>query len=75
MVATATSKDPTPTDLQKTFIHHSRRSERNRTFAWIATAVTVVMLSVLTYTAIQQSRLATANEKLAKENEALAVQN
>ncbi len=75
MVATATSKDPTPTDLQKTYILHSKRNERNRTIAWVATAVALVMLSVLTYTAIQQSRLATANEKLAKQNEALAVQN
>jgi len=75
MVETATSKDPTPTDLQKTFILHSRRNERNRTLAWIATGITVFMLSVLTYTAIQQSRLAIANEKLARENEALALRN
>lgn len=75
MVATATSKDPIPTSLQKTFILHSRKNERNRTIAWIATAVALLMLSVLTYTAVQQSRLATANEKLAKENEALALQN
>ncbi|RPI94582.1 MAG: TIR domain-containing protein [Chloroflexi bacterium] len=75
MVATATAKDPTPTELQNTFILHSRRSERNRTFAWIATGITVVMLSVLTYTAVQQSRLATENEKIAKENEILALSN
>jgi WD40 repeat protein len=75
MVETATSKDPIPTDLQKTFILHSRRNERNRTLAWIATGITIVMLSVLTYTAVQQSRLATANEKLARENEALALHN
>lgn len=75
MVETATSKDPTPTDLQKAYILHSSRNERNRTLAWIATAFTVVMLSVLTYTAVQQSRLATANEKLARENEALALRN
>ncbi len=75
MMETATSKDPTPTDLQKTFILHSRRNERNRTIAWVATGVALLMLSVLTYTAIQQSRLATANEKLARENEALAIYN
>ena len=37
MVATATAKDPFPTDLQKTFIQHSQRSERNRLIAWVAT--------------------------------------
>ena len=31
MVATATAKDPPPTDLQKTFIQHSWQREKNRT--------------------------------------------
>lgn len=75
MVATATSKDPTPTELQKTYILYSKRNETNRTIAWVATAIALLMLSILTYTAIQQSRLATANEKLAKANEALAISN
>jgi WD40 repeat protein len=75
MVATATSKDPTPTDLQTTFILHSRRSERNRTIAWIATGVALILMTFLTYKAIQQSNLAIVNEKQAKENEALALKN
>ncbi len=75
MVATATSKDPIPTDLQKTFILYSKRNERNRTIAWIATGVALVVMSVLTYFAVQESRIAIANEKLAKENEVLAVNN
>src|SRR5512134_212617 len=41
MIATATSKDPTPTDLQKTFIQYSLRNERNRTIAWVATGITL----------------------------------
>src|SRR5512134_2158060 len=52
MMETATSKDPTPSDLQKTFILHSRRNERNRTIAWVATGIALIMLSVLTYTAV-----------------------
>ncbi len=75
MIATATSKDPPTTDLQKTFILYSRRTERSRTIAWVAAVITLIVLSALTYTAIQQSRLANANEKLAKANEALALQN
>lgn len=75
MVATATSKDPIPTDLQTTFILHSRRSERNRTIAWSATGVALILMTFLTYKAIQQSNLAIANEKQAKENERLAIQN
>jgi len=36
MLATTTSKDPIPTELQTTYIQHSIRSERNRTMAGIA---------------------------------------
>jgi len=72
MVATATAKDPIPTDLQKTFIEYSIRGERNRTLAWIATGIVVVIMAILSYTAILQSRKAIANEALAKQNESLA---
>src|SRR5919198_208748 len=58
MIATATSKDPTPTDLQKTFIEYSIRSERNRTIAWIATGVALVIMAVLSFVAVQESRKA-----------------
>jgi hypothetical protein len=50
MVETYTSKDPTPTDLQRKYIEHSRKTERNRTIAWIATAIAVVALAILSYT-------------------------
>ncbi|RPJ23156.1 MAG: TIR domain-containing protein [Chloroflexi bacterium] len=75
MVATATAKDPSATDLQKTYILHSRRNERNRTIAWIATGIALIMMSFLTYFAIQESQRATENAKLARENEVLAIQN
>src|SRR5678815_1073144 len=52
MIATATAKDPIPTDLQKTFIEYSIRNERNRTLAWIATGIVVVIMAILSYTAI-----------------------
>ena len=53
MLATATSKDPTPTDLQTTFIQHSAKSERNRTITWIATGVAVIALTLLSFLATQ----------------------
>jgi WD40 repeat protein len=67
MIETATSKDPASTDLQKTYIQHSLRSERNRTIAWIATAAAVIVMAVLSYTAWQQSILARQNEALAND--------
>ncbi|MDQ2693588.1 MAG: TIR domain-containing protein [Chloroflexota bacterium] len=53
MVATATSKDPASTDLQKTYIQHSLRSERNRMIAWIATACAVIALAALFFLATE----------------------
>ncbi|HLO15412.1 MAG TPA: PQQ-binding-like beta-propeller repeat protein, partial [Anaerolineales bacterium] len=59
----------------RTFILYSKRNERNRTIAWVATGIVLIIMSVLTYFAVQESRLALANEKLAKSNEALAISN
>lgn len=53
MLSTATSKDPIPTDLQKTFIQFSLQSERNRTITFIATGVAVIALAVLSFLATQ----------------------
>lgn len=53
MLATATSKDPTPTDLQKTYIQHSLRNERSRNVTIIATGMAVIALTVLSFVAIQ----------------------
>jgi WD40 repeat protein len=74
MVETYTSKDPIPTELQRKYIEFSRRTERNRTIAWIATAVALVALAILSYTAIRESRIAQANAVTAKANEVIAVE-
>ncbi len=82
MVSTATAKDPQPTDLQKTFIQHSLQNEKNRTIAWVATGIALVIMAILSYLALDQSREATANAEEARlnaaearANEALALKN
>src|SRR5918996_670511 len=65
MVATATAKDPIPTELQQKFIQYSIQSERNRTITWVATGITVIALTILTFLAIQAS-----NEAQVQRNEA-----
>ena len=89
MVRTYTSKDPTPTDLQIKYIEHSRQAERNRTIAWVATAVAVIALAILSYTTFRESVAARASEAeavvqkdeavrqkgLAEDYAALALQN
>ena len=75
MVATATAKDPIPTELQRAFILHSRRNERNRTIAWIATGIALAMMAVLSYLAVQQRGFAIENEQQARKNEKLANEN
>jgi WD40 repeat protein len=82
MIAQAAKKDPTPSELQKTYIKHSRANEqRNFILMGLATIVVLVM-AFLSYAAIQQSKL--ANQKaieadqqreVAKTSEAEAVQN
>jgi len=75
MVATATAKDPFPTDLQKTFIQHSQRSERNRLIAWVATGVAVVIMAVLSFYAVIQKNQATENAIKANQNRDVAERN
>ena len=72
MLATATSKDPIPTDLQKTFIQHSQRSERNRVTAWIVAGTALLIMAILSYTTYVQSRRATANAIAANQQRAIA---
>ena len=75
MIATATSKDPPPTDLQKTFIQHSLRSERNRLTAWIATGIAVLIMAVLSYFALINAQEATKNAERADRNRVRAEKN
>lgn len=65
MVATATSKDPTPTDLQRTYIQYSLRSQTNRTALLVTGTVALIMMTVLALIAINRS-----NEALLQKNEA-----
>src|SRR5918995_2102395 len=53
MVATATSKDPIPTELQQKFIQYSQQSERNRMITLFVTGLTVIALAVLSFLATQ----------------------
>src|ERR1041385_7213160 len=53
MLETATPKKPPSTDLQRAFIQHSLRSERNRTVAWVATGIALVTMIILSYLAVQ----------------------
>ena len=75
MVATATAKDPYPTELQNTFIQHSLRSERNRRIAWVATGIAVLIMAILSYTALIQKNQADANAIKANENRVTAERN
>jgi WD40 repeat protein len=75
MLQTYTTKDPIPTELQRKYIEHSRRTERNRTFAWIATGIAVIALSVLSYTTYRQSVLATNNAIKADQQAEIAKAN
>src|SRR5215216_3550152 len=72
MFATATAKDPIPTDLQRTFIQYSLRSERNRRIAWVATGVAVVIMAVLSFYAVLQKNQATENAVKANQNRDIA---
>ena len=75
MVATATAKDPQPTELQRTFIQHSLQREKNRTIAWVATGIALVIMAVLSYFALDQSRQATANAIAANQQREIAEKN
>jgi len=68
LVLTAGVKDPIPTDLQKTFIQHSYENERRKTTLWISGVVALIAMAILTFFAVQQSRLATENAHRANDN-------
>jgi WD40 repeat protein len=75
MVRSAVGKDPTPAELQHIYIHHSRRNERLRYTAWIAAAIAVFIMIILSLTALSQSRLARANALRANANADQAIAN
>ena len=73
MIETATSKDPSSTDLQKAYIQHSLRTERSRNIALLLGGIALIIMAVLSFTTFQQSVRANQNAALARENESLAV--
>ncbi|HET9590518.1 MAG TPA: TIR domain-containing protein [Anaerolineales bacterium] len=72
MIAAATSKDPTPTELQKTYIQHSTRRERTRIGAMIAAGIALLIMAFLTVAADRAEELARQHERTAVANEAFA---
>src|SRR5262249_19078208 len=54
-IAETKRKDPSPTDLQKTYIQHSSTSEIRLIVGAIVTLLVMLALAILTYTSITQS--------------------
>jgi len=68
MVATATSKDPIPTELQITFILHSQKNDRNRTIAWISAGIALLIMAVLSLIAVNNANAAEIQRDIAATN-------
>jgi WD40 repeat protein len=82
MLAKSEKHDPKPSQLQQTYILYSIEDERRKTILWISAAAAIIIMLILSMVAVQQWRLAAANEKiaqqqrqLAEENEQLALEN
>jgi WD40 repeat protein len=82
MLATAEKNDPKPSQLQLTYINYSIEDERRKTLLWVSAAAALIIMIILSMTAVDQWRQASANEKvaqeqrqLAQENESLALEN
>jgi len=75
LVMTAGKRDPTPTNLQQTYIHYSNQNERRRLTLWIATGVAIVIMAGLTIFALNQRDQANINADKARINAILANQN
>jgi WD40 repeat protein len=62
-------KDPRPSDLQKTYVDFSSRNERRTWVARSVAALVIVVLALLSYTAITQRNEAVRNKAIAEANE------
>jgi hypothetical protein len=70
MLQTYTSRDPIPTDLQKTYIEFSERRQRTQTIMVGLTAVTLIIMIALTFYAVEQSNAAkTASTQEARQRQ------
>jgi len=82
MVIKAQKKDPTPSELQKTYIYHSNNNERRNIILIALAAIAVITMAFLSYAAVQQKNIANLNaviadqqREVAKISEAQAIQN
>ena len=71
----ADSKDPKPTDLQRTYVLHSSRNERRTFFIYTVVSLVTIIMALLAYTANVQRKLAEANAVIAEQNRVIAEQN
>ena len=72
-LATNTSKEPHPTDLQREYVHESRRaSDRQRGITTAISLVGIIALALLAFFGFTQAALATVNAKEAEKNAATA---
>src|SRR5258706_5381803 len=82
MITKAEKKDPTPSELQKTYILHSRHNEQRNIILIALATIAVIVMAYLSYAAITQSKLADQKaieadqqRAVAKISEAEAIQN
>ena len=75
MLASTEKNDPKPSNLQLVYLDFSYRNERRRTTLWISTATALLIMAILSITAVYQSRKASANERIAQEQKLLAQDN
>ena len=61
MIGKAETKDPKPSDLQKTYLLHSNRNEQRNYLLMALTTLAVLLMAYLSYTAINESIRANQN--------------
>ena len=75
MLANTEKNDPKPSQLQLVYIDFSIRNEVRRTTFLISAVTALLIMAILSITAVYQSRRASANEKVAQEQKLLAQSN
>lgn len=75
MLASTEKNDPKPSHLQLVYLDFSSRDERRKTTLWVTGVVVLIVMLVLSATALSQRRQALANEAVAQEQRQLAQEN
>lgn len=75
MVSGYEDKDPKPSELQKAFLSFSRRNERGRTIAWLSAVFVILIMTLLSWAALDQRGAALENAAEAGRQKALAEKN